>query len=95
VRVVASGAPAAPASPPAGLPPTGTGLGDERSPSSPLFSRATREYHDSVRQGGPTHYVVTVRFFDGGFGEYPQFEQPAVQRGDRVRLIDDRVEPAR
>ena len=95
VRVVASGRPPAPASPPAGLPSTGTGIGNEGAPSSPLFARETREYHESVRQGGPTHYVVTVRFFDGSFGEYRQFVEPTVQRGDRVRLIEDRVEPVR
>jgi hypothetical protein len=95
VRVVASGAPAPPASPPSGLPPTGTGLGSEGAPSSPLFARETREYHASVRQGGPTHYMITVRFFDGSFGEYRQFVEPTVQRGDRVRLIEDRVEPVR
>ena len=95
VRVVASGQPSGPAPPPPGLPSTGTGLVDEGMPSSPLFARSTREYYESVRQGGPAHYVVTVRFFDGSFGEYPQFDQPAVQRGDRVRLIEDRVEPVR
>ncbi len=95
VRVVAGGPPAAPASPPAGLPSTGTGIGSEGAPSSPLFARETREYHESVRQGGPTHYVVTVRYFDGSFGEYRQFVEPTVQRGDRVRLIEDRIEPAR
>lgn len=95
IRVVAGGPPAGPAPPPAGLPPTGTGIVDQGMPSSPLFARETREYYESLRQGGPTHYVVTVRFFDGGFGEYPQFDQPTVQRGDRVRLIEDRVEPVR
>jgi hypothetical protein len=95
VRVVAGGPPPAPASPPSGLPPTGTGIGNEGAPSSPLFARETREYHETVRQGTPTHYTVTVRFFDGGFGEYRQFGEPTVQRGDRVRLIEDRIEPLR
>lgn len=95
VREVAGGPVPAPGTPPSGLPSTGTGIGTEGMPSTPLLSRETREYHETVRQGRPAYWVVTVRFFDGGYGEYWQFEKPAVQRGDRVRLVEDRVEPAR
>jgi hypothetical protein len=95
VREVGGGAPAAPATPPAGMPSTGTGIGGEGAPSSPLFARETREYHESVRRPAAAYYVVTVRFFDGGYGEYSQIDKPAVQRGDRVRLVQDRVEPIR
>jgi hypothetical protein len=93
VRAVGGETPVAPGTPPAGLPSTGTGIGGEGAPSSPLFARETREYQASVRQPRPAHYVVTVRFFDGGFGEYTQIEKPEVQRGDRVRVTQDRVEP--
>jgi hypothetical protein len=95
VRAVAGGPPPAPGTPPPGLPPTGTGLGSEGTPSTPLFARETREYHESVRQGRPSHYVITVRFFDGSYGEYKQLDQPVVQRGDRVRVTEDRAEPRR
>jgi len=95
VRAVMGGSPPVPGSPPAGLPPAGTALGNEGAPSSPLFARETRQYAESVRQPRPTQWVVTVRFFDGGFGEYPQLTEPTVQRGDRVRLVEDRVEPVR
>jgi hypothetical protein len=95
VREVGGEKPVAPGAPPAGLPSSGEGLGGEGAPSSPLFARETREYHDSVRRPRPAHYVITVRFFDGSYGEYPQIDRPAVQRGDRVRLVQDRVEPLR
>lgn len=95
VREAGGGAPAPPATSPAGVPSPGTGIGSEGTPSSPLFARETREYHESVRRPRPAYYVITVRFFDGSFGEYTQVEKPEVQRGDRVRLVQDRVEPAR
>jgi hypothetical protein len=92
VRAVGAEAPAAPGAPPAGLPSTGTGIGGEGAPSSPLFARETREYYESVRRPKAAYYVITVRFFDGSFGEYQQLDAPAVQRGDRVRVSQERVE---
>ena len=95
VRGMGAEVPGAPRPPAAGLPSTGTPLGGEGAPSTPVFARETREYSESLRQPKPAYYMVTVRFFDGSLGQYQQFDEPTVQRGDRVRVTQDRVEPAR
>jgi len=39
-----------------------------------------------------TTYVVTVRHEDGSFAFIEQYDEPAVRKGDRVRVFEGRVE---
>jgi hypothetical protein len=40
-----------------------------------------------------TTYVITVRYEDGSFAFIEQSDQPVVSKGDRVRVVEGRVEP--
>lgn len=37
-------------------------------------------------------HIVTVRYDDGSFASFEQIDEPAVREGDRVRVVDGRVE---
>ncbi len=40
-----------------------------------------------------TTYVVTVRYEDGSYAFIEQYDEPAVSKGDQVRVFEGRVEP--
>ena len=40
-----------------------------------------------------TTYVVTVRYEDGTYAFIEQYDEPVVSKGDRVRVVEGRVEP--
>lgn len=48
---------------------------------------------DDRKARAPQHrYELTIRYEDGGFAFIEQSDQPAVRKGDRVRVVDGRVE---
>ncbi|HCZ16728.1 MAG TPA: hypothetical protein DHV85_19520 [Candidatus Accumulibacter sp.] len=48
---------------------------------------------DDRKARAPVHrYELTIRYEDGGFAFIEQSDQPAVRKGDRVRVVDGRVE---
>ncbi len=48
---------------------------------------------DARRAGAPVlTYIVTVRYEDGSFATFEQLDEPVVREGDRVQVIEGRVE---
>lgn len=48
---------------------------------------------DSRKAAAPVLiYVITVRYEDGSFAFFEQNDEPAVHKGDRVRVVEGRVE---
>lgn len=37
-------------------------------------------------------HIITVRYDDGSFASFEQVDEPVVRQGDRVRVVDGRVE---
>lgn len=69
-------------------PPTAPGL-----TTAPLIGTGTA-VQDARQATAPiTTYVITVRYEDGSFAFIEQSDQPMVSKGDRVRVVEGRVEP--
>jgi hypothetical protein len=48
---------------------------------------------DARKAGTPrVSYVITVRYEDGSFAFIDQADEPVLRKGDRVQVIDGRVE---
>ena len=48
---------------------------------------------DARKAGAPlVSYVLTVRYDDGSYAFFEQADEPVLRKGDRVQVIDGRVE---
>jgi hypothetical protein len=47
---------------------------------------------DELRQQPSGRWLVTVRYDNGAYAAFEQDRQPSVQKGDRVRVVDGKVE---
>ena len=60
--------------------------------TTPIFGTGST-VQDARQAGAPViSYVITVRYDDGSFAFFDQDDEPVVRKGDRVRVVADRVE---
>jgi hypothetical protein len=71
-------------------PPT-SGIGNTVATSPIIGSGSTVKDARNAKKP-TTFYKMTVRYDDGTFAFFEQDDQPAVRKGDRVEVIDGRVE---
>jgi len=76
------------------------GMAARQNPGSPDGHMATApiigsgsSVQDARQAAAPTLiYIVTVRYDDDSFAAFEQLDEPVVRAGDRVRVVDGRVE---
>ena len=65
-----------------------SGIGDDIA-TTPIVGRAAKEARQARQPA--TFYKLTVRYDNGTYAFFEQDEQPAVNKGDTVEVIDGRV----
>lgn len=76
----------------AAAPPTSSGIGGNIA-TTPIIGSGTAVKDARNATKPMTFYKMTVRFDDGTYAFFEQDDEPAVHKGDRVEVIDGRLEP--
>lgn len=79
-----------PGSPTTGLP-AESGIGGNVA-TSPILGSGSVVKDAKNAQKPTTYYKMTVRFDDGTYAFFEQDDAPAMRKGDKVKLIEGRVE---
>ncbi len=61
--------------------------------STPLLGTGSAVEDARHRNDPVVVYVITVRYDDGSFAFVEQHDEPLVRKGDRVQVVEGRVEP--
>jgi hypothetical protein len=68
------------------------GSPDDHMATAPIIGSGS-SVRDARKAAAPVViHIVTVRYDDGSFAAFEQLDEPVVREGDRVRVVDGRVE---
>lgn len=60
--------------------------------STPLLGTGSAVKDARERDAPVQIYVITVRYEDGSFAFIEQYDEPSVRKGDRVQVVEGRIE---
>ncbi|WP_291995439.1 hypothetical protein [Candidatus Accumulibacter sp. ACC003] len=68
------------------------GAADAHMVTAPIIGTGSTVKDDRQARAPVRSYELTIRYEDGSFASITQSEPPLVHKGDRVRVVDGRVE---
>jgi len=60
--------------------------------ATPIIGKGDSVKRARERDSGSTVYVITVRYDNGQYASFEQDDKPAVSKGDKINVVEGRVE---